>query len=200
MHRDRQHPRLVVEDPLGAVAVVDVEVDVGDALEAGVEQRPHRDRGLVVDAEPLGLARRPVVGAGRGDQRGAGAALGHGPRGRGARRAGAGRVLVHARVRVVVAADAPLARLGPRGQHRLLAVAPHRPDEGRREDPGELLVGQGPGRRLERDPVAVEQARLAAERHGQPVAARVRGVAAAEAHAEPVVVHDQQPQGHGRER
>ena len=43
------------------------------------------------------------------------------------------------------------------------------------EDPGELLVGQGPGRRLERDRVAVEQARLAAERHGQPVAARVRG-------------------------
>ena len=33
VHRDRQqHPRLVVEDPLGAVAVVDVEVDVGDAL------------------------------------------------------------------------------------------------------------------------------------------------------------------------
>ena len=67
------------------------------------------------------------------------------PRGHGARRAGAGRVLVHARVRVVVAADAPLPRLGPRGEHRLLAVAPHRPDEGRREDPGELLVGQGPG-------------------------------------------------------
>jgi len=38
VQRDREHPGVVVERGLHTVAVVDVDVDVGDALEAVVRQ------------------------------------------------------------------------------------------------------------------------------------------------------------------
>ena len=54
-------PRIVPEDRLDAVAVVDVDVDVGHPLGAVVEQPPDADGDVVVDAEPGGVAGRGVV-------------------------------------------------------------------------------------------------------------------------------------------
>ncbi len=56
VHRDREHAGVVPEDALDAVAVVDVDVHVGDPLGALVEQPADRDGCVVVDAE----ATRPV--------------------------------------------------------------------------------------------------------------------------------------------
>ena len=52
--RDRQHTRVVVEDELHAIAVMDVDVDVGDPLGACLEQPRDRDRRIVVHTEPRG--------------------------------------------------------------------------------------------------------------------------------------------------
>ena len=64
VQRDRQHPRVGVEGGLDAVAVVHVDVDVGDAVEPVVEQPGDRDRAVVVHAEP-GRAVGASRGAGR---------------------------------------------------------------------------------------------------------------------------------------
>ena len=65
VQRDRQHPRVVVEDRLDAVAVVDVDVDVGDLLHALVEQPLDADGDVVVDAEAArAVAHRVVQAAG----------------------------------------------------------------------------------------------------------------------------------------
>ena len=119
--RARQHPRLLEEDPLGAVAVVDVDVDVGDALGAGVEQRLDRDGGVVVDAEARGAVGDRVVQAAAGDEGLVGPPLPHGHRPRHRRAADRGGRLVHARERRGVAArgEAPLAGLPGRGQRRV---------------------------------------------------------------------------------
>ena len=117
----------------------------------------------------------------RGHERGACAPRPATPGPRVARGAGAGRVVVHAVVGVVVAPDAPLRGLGLLEDGRL-AVAVDGPDEGGREDSGEHLVGQRPGGGLERDAGRVEDARFAAEGHRQPVPAAVGGMVAAEAH------------------
>ena len=61
VQRDGQHPRVVPEDPLDAVAVVHVDVDVGDPLGAVVEQPLDADGDVVVDAEARGVARHRVV-------------------------------------------------------------------------------------------------------------------------------------------
>ena len=58
---DGQHPRVVPEDPLDAVAVVDVDVDVRHALDAGVEQGLDADGDVVVDAEAAGAVGHRVV-------------------------------------------------------------------------------------------------------------------------------------------
>ena len=63
---DREHPRIVVEDGLHAVAVVHVDVDVRDPLRTQVEQPRDRDRRVVVDAE-AGRARRHRVVQAAGD-------------------------------------------------------------------------------------------------------------------------------------
>ena len=60
---DRQHPRVVVEHGLYAVAVVHVDVDVRDALGAEFEQPPDRDGRVVVDAEAARRRRHRVVQA-----------------------------------------------------------------------------------------------------------------------------------------
>ena len=64
MQRDRQHPRIVVEGGLHAVAVVDVDVDVGHPLGAGGQQGPDRQHHVVEHAEPGGRI-RASRGAGR---------------------------------------------------------------------------------------------------------------------------------------
>ena len=61
VQRDREHPGVVVERRLHAVAVVDVDVDVGDALEAVVQQPGDGDRAVVVDAEARGPVGHRVV-------------------------------------------------------------------------------------------------------------------------------------------
>ena len=63
VERDGEHPRVVPEDPLDAVAVVDVDVDVRDPLGALVEQVLDADRDVVVDAEAAGPVGHPVVEA-----------------------------------------------------------------------------------------------------------------------------------------
>ncbi len=63
--RDGQHARVVPEDGLDAVAVVRVEVQVGDALRAEVQQALDRRGGVVVDAEAGRRARHRVVHAAR---------------------------------------------------------------------------------------------------------------------------------------
>ena len=72
MHADRQYPRVVPEGRLHAIAVVDVNVDIGDSLGALLEEPGDRDRRIVVDAEAAGVAAHGVVQA-AGD---AGAVLG----------------------------------------------------------------------------------------------------------------------------
>ena len=63
MDREREHARVVPEDRLDAVAVVRVQVDVGDPLGAGVEQALDRGSGVVVDAEAGGGASLRVMHA-----------------------------------------------------------------------------------------------------------------------------------------
>ncbi len=65
VQRDRQHPRVVVEDRLDAVAVVDVDIDVRDPLDALVEQPLDAHRDVVVDAEPARPVAHGVVQAAR---------------------------------------------------------------------------------------------------------------------------------------
>ena len=52
MQRDHEHARVVGEDVLRAVAVMDVPVEDADPLEARGERRMRRDRGRVRQAEP----------------------------------------------------------------------------------------------------------------------------------------------------
>ena len=63
MEADRQHARVVPEDRLDAVAVVDVDVDVRHPLRALVEEVLDADRDVVVDAEAGGLVAHRVVQA-----------------------------------------------------------------------------------------------------------------------------------------
>ncbi len=62
---DGEDARVVPERVLHAVAVVGVEVDVRDALDAVVEQAPDRDGRVVVDAEARRRTRLRVVHAAR---------------------------------------------------------------------------------------------------------------------------------------
>jgi hypothetical protein len=61
MDRDGQHPRVSEKHRLHAVAVVHVDVDIGDPLRP-VPQQPRNDDGrIVVHAEPAGLLRQRMV-------------------------------------------------------------------------------------------------------------------------------------------
>ena len=60
---DRQDAGVVPERGLDAVAVMDVNVEVGDAAGAVVEQPGDGDGGVVVDAEAAGIAAHRVVQA-----------------------------------------------------------------------------------------------------------------------------------------
>ena len=61
MDRDREHPRVVPEARLHAVAVMHVDVDVGDPLSALREQPRDADGRVVVHAEPRGTVGHRVV-------------------------------------------------------------------------------------------------------------------------------------------
>ena len=61
VQRDRKDAGLAVEDRLYAVAVVDVDVDVSDALRAVGQHPRDGDGGVVVDAEAAGALGHGVV-------------------------------------------------------------------------------------------------------------------------------------------
>ena len=106
---DRQHPGVVVERGLDAIAVVDVDVDVGDAFCALVEQPLDRDRGVVVNAEAAGVVGHRVVQAAGDVDAVVGFAFPYGPGcGQSGARDQSGRV-VHAREDRVVRAAEPVA-------------------------------------------------------------------------------------------
>src|SRR5690606_29201264 len=136
---DGQHAGVVVEGGLDAVAVVDVDVDVGDALGAVLQQPRDRDGGVVVDAEPAGGAGQRVVQA-AGDVEGVLGAPGPHRLGRGDGRARdqGGRV-VHADEHRVVGGAEPVAELGEPGRAGVL----HRRDVGLLVDEPEQLVVRG---------------------------------------------------------
>ncbi len=69
---DRQHPRIVIERGLHPVAVVRVNVHVGDALGAASQQPRDRDRDVVADAEPAGMRGHRVMHAARDGRAGPG--------------------------------------------------------------------------------------------------------------------------------
>ncbi len=139
---DGEHARVVVEEPLHAVAVVGVDIDVCDALGAGVEERSDREGAVVVDAEPGGTVGERVMkprrgGAVDGVGRAAGDEVGGGQRGPADAECG----FVHPRPGGGVAAGRkpPLAGLPRRGELRVGAVAAHRGHVGRRVDELYLL-------------------------------------------------------------
>src|SRR4029450_9177233 len=70
VQRDGEHARVVGEDRLHPVAVVDVDVHVGDPAHALVEQPGDGDGGVVVDAEPRGAVGHGVVQAAGGREGG----------------------------------------------------------------------------------------------------------------------------------
>ena len=80
--RDRQHPRVVPEDRLHAVAMVYVHVDVGDPLDASGEHPGDRDGRIVVHAEPRRARRHRMVQAAGRVERMRGLADDHRPGGR----------------------------------------------------------------------------------------------------------------------
>ena len=66
MDRDRQHPGLVPEDRLDTVAVVDVDVHVGDPFGPLTEEPRDRDGRIVVDTEAARTGGHRVMEAARG--------------------------------------------------------------------------------------------------------------------------------------
>ena len=61
VERQREHVRIVIEDPLHAVAVVRVDIDVHHACGVVLLQPPDRDGEVIVDAEAGGLGAARVV-------------------------------------------------------------------------------------------------------------------------------------------
>ena len=125
---DRQHPRIIVEGGLHPVAVVHVDVDVGDPPGPRLEQPVDGDRGIVVHAEPAGAGAHGMVQA-ASDAR---AVLRRaGPHGLSRRQGGPGDQrgrLMHAREqRIVRGAQAEHGReLGRPGRWANRRAAPHR--------------------------------------------------------------------------
>ena len=158
---DGQHPRVVVEDRLDTVAVVDVDVDVRDPLRAFVEQPPDAHRDVVVDAEAARPARHRVVEP-AGDVGAVDALAGPDP----AERLLAGtddvrrRVVHAAEDGVVVGAETAQLLSGSRAR----AHPPHGVDQRGVVDGGDQVVGRHRGRDLLE---AVEHAGLGGEPHRQ---------------------------------
>ncbi len=168
VHRAGQHARLLVEDPLRAVAVVHVDVHVGHALGAGVEQRADGHRGVVVDAEAGRAVGERVVQAAPGREDLVDGAVPHAHRGDDGRPAERGGGLVHAGEGRCVApgGEPPLGGLPLDGQLRVRPVAFDRAHVGRGVHPLDLLVGGGA--RLEQHDVGpLEQAVRPDELGGQ---------------------------------
>ena len=164
---DGEDARFRVEDRLRAVAVMDVDVDVGDALHALGEQPRDRDRGIVVDAESRRPRRHRVVQSSCRIERVIGAAGQHLVRCDDARACHERRGLVHPREdRVVaraVAVPSPVAVFA-------VARAFRRVDVVGRMDELQFLVGCAPASERgdvvpRRDPEGLDQV----EREQEPL-------------------------------
>ena len=66
MDRDGQDPGIAVEGRLNAVAVMGVDIQIGDPRQPAVEQRQNPQHRVVEIAEPAGVVRPPVMGAAGG--------------------------------------------------------------------------------------------------------------------------------------
>ncbi len=108
---DGQYPRVVIKRGLYPVAVVRVDVHVGDALGALPQQPGDRDRDVVVHAEPAGMRGHGVVHAARD----AGPVLGR----PGPHRAGRGRGRPGHQRRCLVHAGEDRVVLGAQPEHPL---------------------------------------------------------------------------------
>ena len=183
--RHRQHPGVVVERGLHAVAVVRVDVDVGDLVDARVEQRLDAQRDVVVDAEAGGVVGHRVVQAAAEIDRPVDLAAGDRLR-RVDRPTGDQRgVVVHAgEDRVVRGAEAV-----PDRTRKVLRRLPHRLDVVRGVDPGQHLVV---GRLRLQHLVVLEHAEFAGQRPGQFPAQRVQRMIAAQVVAQHARVPDHQ--------
>jgi hypothetical protein len=160
VHRDRQHPGLLGEDRLDPVAVVDVDVDVGDPLDALLQQPGDRHRRVVVDAEAAGPVAHGVVEAAGGREGVQGAAGADRLRRRHGGAAHPGGGLVHA------GELGRVARPDAVGEVRVAAGAGrlHRGQVVEVVDAGE--VGPGERHRLGKGG-AVQQPAGAGQRHGE---------------------------------
>ena len=68
VHRKREHARIGLEDECGAVAVVDVQIDDGDALDAVRLQHADRHRDIVERTEAFAVIREGVVQSAADDE------------------------------------------------------------------------------------------------------------------------------------
>jgi hypothetical protein len=169
---DREHPRIVVEDLLDAVAVVHVDVHVRDPLGPQVEEPGDGDGRVVVDAEPGGARGHRVVQAAGDVHRPDALAVPHRLGGRDGGPADPGAGLMHAvEHRVVRGVEAPA------GEERVVRGEPDRVEVVRPVHPGQRgLVGRL--RRDHADRWAVQHAELTGQRHGELDTHRVERVVA----------------------
>ena len=178
MDRHGEDPRVGVEHRLGPVAVVDVDVDVGDPLRTAPQEPGDGHGRVVVDAEPGGPRWHGVMEPSGGVEGVIQPALHHLLRGHQRRPDDQGARLVHPGEDGVVARPVPEARPVA---GLALAGSLGGIDELGRVDQADLLVGGDPAREgLHRRPV--EQAEVADEVPGEQDALR------AERMARPVVV------------
>ena len=203
MQANGQHPRVVPERRLHAVAVMGVHVDVGDPLRPLAQQPRDRDGRVVVNAETAGAAGHGVVQA----TRDAGAVL----RGRRPDRPGRGQRgsrhhggrLVHAGEHRIVGGTEPVHQQHAAGQFLLVrglgfgtARQLHQADIGGVVNELELGGGRR-GRNLHRDPVRAAEAEGLSEFHSQLESDRRHRMAGTEVVAgQPVIPGHVQGAGH----
>ena len=151
---DREHPRVVPEGRLHAVAVMHVDVDVGDPLGALPKEPGNGDRGVVVDAKSARVAAHGVMQTARDAGTMRGRSGPDRPRGSQRRPGHEGRRLMHmGKDRVILGAEAAGKQrrgIGPGGCVIAGSERARRLDHGdvaRIVDELKLGVGCGRGRR-----------------------------------------------------
>ena len=193
---DREDVRVVPEHPLDAVAVVGVDVHVGDPTGAVVAEPADRDRDVVVDAEPARPVRHGVVQP-TAHVRGVHDLSGPDPTGGlDARADHVGRGVVHAGEGRVVLGPEPARQVGPTG---VLTGPAHRLDVLLAVDGAdEVVVGHGRRDHREharggRPAVLGEEPELVGEPHREVDAHGVHRVGGTEVVVDEGAVEDHAP-------
>ncbi len=188
---DREHPRVVVEGGLHAVAVMHVDVHVGDPLGALAQQPGDRDGRVVVDAEAAGTGPHRMMQSAADAGPVLRRAVLHRPGGGQRRARHQGRCLVHAGEHRVVRG----AETEGQGRADVGAGAPHGGQVARIVDQFQLGVGGRLGT-LHRQPG--QHVQVAGQFHGQLDPHRRQRVARAEVVGrQPVVPGQVHAAGHG---